>query len=106
MRILSKSHRDSQRRIYLSNRIYFITTNTRNRFPYFKEALLGKLLADGITISEALKEFELMACAIMPDHIHLLVKPNASYNISQIMQFIKRHFTRDVNFVMHGVGDP
>ncbi len=36
----------------------------------------------------------------MPDHIHLLIEPGDKYNISKIMQFIKRHFSRNINYIL------
>jgi REP element-mobilizing transposase RayT len=44
--------------------------------------------------------FDLYAYKINPDHVHLLICPNKTYNYSKIMQFIKRHFTRDCNFIL------
>lgn len=98
-------HHNSQKRIHLDNYGYFITTTTHKRFPYFKEKLFCKLLVENLMFAQKLKEFELLGHTTMSDHIHLLIKPNGKYSISQIMQFIKRHFTRDANFVITGEGD-
>jgi len=31
-----KFHRNSQKRIYFEDAVYFVTTNTKNWIPYFK----------------------------------------------------------------------
>ena len=98
-------HRNSQKRIYLDNYGFFTTIITYKRFPYFQEDIFCKLFTEELLLSQKLKKFELYGYAIMPDHVHLLIRPNGKYNISQIMQFIKRHFSRDANFVITGEGD-
>lgn len=98
-------HRNSQKRIYLDNYGYFTTTITYKRFPYFKENIFCKLFIEELLLSQKLKKFELYGYTILPDHIHLLIRPSKEYNISKIMQFIKRHFSRDANFVITGEGD-
>ncbi len=98
-------HRNSQKRIYLHSYGYFITTITYKRFPYFKERLLCELLSDSLILSQELREFELLGHTIMPDHIHLLIRPNGKYNISRVIQFIKRHFSRNANLVINGEDD-
>jgi REP element-mobilizing transposase RayT len=98
-------HRNSQKRIYLNNYGYFVTTIAYKRFPYFRENIFCKLFTEELLLSQKLKTFELYGYIIMPDHIHLLIRPNGEYNISKIMQFIKRHFSRDVNSVITGEGD-
>ncbi|MBU0577451.1 hypothetical protein KJ742_02540 [Patescibacteria group bacterium] len=34
------------------------------------------------------------------DHFHLLLKPGEEFGLSKIMQFLKRHVTRDMNYVI------
>ncbi len=93
-------HRGGQKRFYGQDKIYFITTNTQGREIYFKEDLFCQLLIDNLKICKRLKDFLLFGFIIIPDHLHLLLKPNGKYNISQIMQFLKRHISRDLNFIL------
>jgi REP element-mobilizing transposase RayT len=96
-----KLHRNSQQRFYNPDYFYFITTVTCKRFPFFKEELFCELFLDNLKICREIKKFRLLAFTILPDHVHLLVKPASDFNISQIMQFLKRHYSRDVNFVLN-----
>jgi len=43
-----KLHRHSQKRFYGEGKIYFITTNTFKRFPYFKEDLFCELFIENL----------------------------------------------------------
>ncbi|NQT01037.1 MAG: transposase [Planctomycetes bacterium] len=95
-----KKHRDSQKRYYDTNEVYFITVKTYNDYPYFKENFFCDLLIEEIKLSKKIKKFNLLAFCILYDHMHLLVQPGEEYNISKVMQFIKRHFTRNVNYIM------
>ena len=47
-----------------------------------------------------LKSFSLYGYAVMPDHAHVLLRPMGGFTYSQIMHFIKRHCTRNANFIM------
>jgi hypothetical protein len=39
-------HRNSQKRLYVSDGMYFITTNTENRHPYFENEILCELFLE------------------------------------------------------------
>ena len=99
--MLSKHlHRNSQKRFYGSDKIYFITTNTQQRFSYFSEDLFCRLFIENLKICKRLKEFLLYGFIIIPDHVHLLLEPKGKFNISEIMQYLKRHISRDINYVL------
>ncbi len=93
-------HRNSQKRYYIRGAIYFTTTVTKDRYPFFKEEIFSQVLQEQILVAQQMLQFHVYAYAIMADHINILMMPNDEYNYSKIMQFIKRHFTRNVNFVM------
>jgi REP element-mobilizing transposase RayT len=93
-------HRNSQKRKYIPGRVYFITTNTFNSFPYFENDILCQLFEKELEFCRKLFGFEIYAYKINPDHIHLLICPGNNHNYSAIMQFVKRHFTRNCNIVM------
>jgi len=92
--------RGRQKRFYGSDKIYFITANTDGRFPFFKENLFCELFLENLKICKMIKGFKLYGFTIIPDHIHLLLEPVGRFNISQIIQFLKRHFSRDMNFIL------
>jgi len=92
-------HRNSQKRFYNKNYIYFVTVNTYQKFPYFKEKILCDLFLEELKICKQIKKFRLYAFCLNYDHFHLLLQPG-SVNISKIMQFLKRHFSRNANVIM------
>jgi REP element-mobilizing transposase RayT len=89
------------RRFYEAGLIYFITTSTKDRFPYFKESIFCELLAFEIELASHLKNFETYGYVIMPDHLHLLVQLMGDYNISKIVQFIKRNSSRSIKRILN-----
>jgi len=93
-------HRNSQKRFYGKDKIYFITANTFKRFPFFKEDLFCELFIENLKICKQIKPFRLYAFTIIPDHVHLLLEPVGKFNISQIMFSIKKQFSHDVNRVI------
>jgi len=93
-------HRNSQKRFYDEMSTYFITTNTKDGFPHFKEDLFCELFVENLRLCKKLKDFEIYAFAIIPAHVHLLIYPYEKYNISQIMFSIKKQFSHDANRVM------
>ena len=95
-----KLHRDSQKRFYGPDKIYFITTDTEKRFPYFKEDIFCELFIENLHLCKKLKKFKLCGFNVIYDHAHILLQSGEKYNISQIMQFLKRHFSRDLNFII------
>jgi len=94
-------HRNSQKRYYDENSIYFVTIKIYNGYPYFKESLFCDLFIEEIRIGKQLKNFNLLGFCIIYNHVHLLLQPGEEYNISKVMQFLKRHFTRDVNYIIN-----
>ncbi|MCP4138141.1 MAG: hypothetical protein GY754_44675 [bacterium] len=90
-------HRNSQKRIYTPGRIYFITTLTHLRYPYFKNPLFCELFMDELLVCKDLKGFDLHGHAIMPDHVHLLIEPKYKNTYSEIMRSLKTNFSRNAN---------
>jgi len=97
-------HRNSQKRYYVSGAIYSVTITTQNRWPYFREPIFCELLIENLKLAKQLKGFKLLAFNILFDHLHLLIQPDDQYNISKVMQFLKRHFSRDINYILSPEG--
>ncbi len=93
-------HRNSQKRIYFKDACYFITVKTFNNFPYFKESIFCDLFMENLRLCKRLKGFLLYGWVLVYNHFHLMVQPNDTWNISKVMQFFKRHITRDINFIL------
>ncbi len=95
-----KLHRNSQKRYYIKNAIYFIITNTFKGYPYFENDILCELLVYEIEICKQLQKFKIHGYKINPEHIHILVQPNHEYNYSTIIRSLKTNFSRDANRVL------
>lgn len=100
-----KLHRNSQKRYYINNALYFITTTTYERYPYFDNAVLCELFIHDLLICQKLKQFEILGYKINPEHVHLLIQPSKQYNYSDIMQSIKKNVTRDINYILNYEND-
>jgi len=93
-------HRNSQKRIY-GDYNYFITCDVANRRDFFKEDLFCDLWIEEMKLCKELKKFKLFAFCLNYEHFHWIIKPNNEVaNYSKIMQFLKRHFTRNSNIVL------
>ena len=79
--------------------IHFITTKTQNRVSLFNNKKNCLILLKIINILRNQLKFKLLGYVIMPDHLHLLIKPSAenSYNVSYIMMMIKGCSAREIN---------
>ena len=95
-----KLHRNSQKRYYIENAIYFITTNTYNGYPYFENDILCELFAHELNWCKQIQQFKTHGYKINPDHIHLLIQPIGKYNYSEIIRSLKTNFSRDANRIM------
>jgi putative transposase len=51
------------------------------------------LLRHVFTKSKKLYNYELFAIVIMPDHLHMIIKPNIPEEYSKIVSYIKRKFS-------------
>lgn len=98
-------HRNSQKRYYVEGASYFLTGVTKKRFYYFEEEIFCEVFWENLKICRILKEFELNGWFLGFDHFHLLMKPRGKFNISKIMQFLKRHVSRNINEIMNFEGD-
>ena len=92
--------RKSQGRFYGEGYVYFITINTQDRFCYFDDKNLCELFVEELFLCRDLKKFKLYGFCIMPDHVHLIIEPVSEFNISKIMQSLKKEFSRDVNLLL------
>jgi REP element-mobilizing transposase RayT len=95
-----KLHRNSPKRFYFPGATYFITMNTRDKQPFFKDDILCRLFADEIEICSRLKQCSFQAYKINPNHIHLLIKPSSCANFSEVLRSLKTNFSRNANRVM------
>ena len=101
-----KKHRNSQKRIYFKDAIYFVTTNTKNWIPFFKEKIFCDLFVENLRICKKLKKFWLYAWFLGHDHFHLLLRPGDNFDISDVMHCLKRNVSRNINrIILYSVGE-
>jgi len=96
-----QNHKNSQKRFYELYYPVFITTNTNNRYPFFNENILCELFIETLFFCAKIKKYEISAFKINPDHLHLIIIPDASTDYSKIMGSIKRNFARDCNNMLN-----
>ncbi len=85
------------RRYESENTPFFITTSTFNNQQFFLKKDRAEIVIDYIyRAKERMIDF-LLAFAVMPEHLHLLVIPKNESTISQIMLFIKKGSSRVIH---------
>jgi len=93
-------YKGNQKRIFYQGAIYFITINTQNRIKYFSESIFCEIFIANLRLAKIFYKFDLYAFVIMTDHAHLLLMPYKTEELSKIMQFLKRHTARDINYIL------
>jgi len=92
-----------RKRLHFRNAVYHITTNTQNKFPYFEEEIFCNIFLDNLAYHQKGKSFELIAIKINPDHSHIILQPTGEYNISQIIQSVKRSTSDQINQIIYNL---
>lgn len=80
------------KRIYLKGHYYFITVTTYNRNNILIQNI--DLLRKSFECSKQMFEFDIIAIVVLPDHMHLILKPETPADYSKIIGKIKRDFTK------------
>jgi len=93
-----------KKREFIEGAYYHVTSRTNDKIRVFENNLGRKIML--ITLQDAKDKFNfrLANFCIMPTHIHLLIKPTESTNLSIIMQWIKTRAAKRWNFI-HGSKD-
>jgi putative transposase len=85
------------RRYKSENTPFFITTSTINNQKFFLNKDRAEIVINYIyRAKERMIDF-LLAFAVMPEHLHLLIIPKNEFTISQIMLFIKKGSSRVIH---------
>lgn len=85
------------RRLFIENTFVFITLVTNKRKPLLIDNI--ELLRESFKRAKQTYNFEIFACVILPDHIHLLLKPEKIIEYSKIIRAIKYNFSQKFNDV-------
>ena len=88
-------------RKFVEGATYHVTSRTNNRVRVFDRKLGRKIMLLTLEDAKEKYKFRLYNFCIMPNHIHLLIKPAEGSNLSRIMQWIKTRAAKRWNFI-HG----
>lgn len=90
------------RRLFIPNAYVFLTITTN----YRREILINniELLRESFKRAMMTYKFDLFACVILPEHMHLLIKPENINDYPKIIFAMKYHFSRNVD--SGGLGNP
>lgn len=80
----------------LENQVYFITTSTKNREKTFSKPENANIVLEILEELRKVGAAKIYAFVIMPDHLHLIVKPEKE-SLAMIVQRIKGKSARLIN---------
>ena len=81
------------RRYYVPHAIYFLTIVTYKRKPIFADETNLDIFIQTLKAVKDIHPFSMLAYAFLPDHFHLLIKPDISTNVTKILHSVQRNFT-------------
>lgn len=87
-----------------ANRIYLITTVTRERMPVFEDFKAARTLVYFLRQAQLRSEAETLAYVIMPDHCHWLMQLGESKSLSSVVGNIKSLTARQLKGVIWQAG--
>ena len=78
------------RRIYLDSYSYYLTLVTQGRKPLLVEHI--DQLRTAFKLSKQKYEYSIEAIVILPDHLHMILRPKIATEYSKIIRHVKRSF--------------
>lgn len=90
------------RRLFIPNTYVFLTITTNYRRQILIDNI--ELLRESFKRAKQTYKFDIFASIILPDHMHLILRPKKIEEYPKIIFAIKYHFSRNINF--GGVGTP
>lgn len=86
-----------RQRFILEGLCYHTISVTHRRQPVFGEATNARFLVEALDFVREQGSIYLLAYAILPDHVHLLVAPRGDTSISDVMKSMKNFSARQIN---------
>jgi REP element-mobilizing transposase RayT len=98
MQILSNPGSSALRkgRVSLENNVYFVTTITHQRIPWFQVFSFARIMCKSLGNEKVLTDATCLCWVVMPDHIHLLLQL-ADKPISRVVNQLKSYSARLLN---------
>ena len=84
-----QGHRLRLGRFSEANRVYHLTTTTKDRKPYFSNIHLGRLVVQALRYQHEQGKINSLAYVVMPDHLHWLVQLDQTTTLSKLMATVK-----------------
>lgn len=84
------------KRVFEPNRSIFITITTFER----KTLLINNidLLKEAYKNSKKFYNYDIIAIVVLPDHLHMIIKPENIQEYPKIISRIKHHFSRNLEY--------
>ena len=83
------------KRYYVRNSMVFITIVTQDRKPI----LINNIELLKKAIKETRYNYKVVAYIILPNHIHIIIKPESIKEFPKIISSIKHYFSRNCNII-------
>lgn len=80
-------------RYYFPGQIVFITQVVKNRRKVFNGVEMVDLLRNAFYSTKERFPFVMLGFVFLPDHFHILIRPEGDTNFSQVMHSVKGRFT-------------
>lgn len=84
------------RRIYTPGQMQFITASTYRRTPLFLSGGFCRCFAQRLEELRRAEHFRLAGWVLMPDHFHLLIRPEPAQAVPLIMKALKEETARRI----------
>jgi putative transposase len=102
-----RSHRKTIKHCDHLGHVHELTFSCYARLPLLKNETRRKMLAESVNRATARHHFGLVAFVFMPEHLHLIVKPQVgSSTVSDLLRAIKRPFSYQVKQLLVGAKSP
>jgi REP element-mobilizing transposase RayT len=82
--------------ISASGGTFHVTTNAKQKVPWCTEKGVPEIIIDNLVMTKNLHKAEIFAFCILPDHMHLLLRPGSN-GLSAFMHSFKRNSTWQIN---------
>ncbi len=90
---MSLSRRKKCKRYDVPGQAHSLTFSCFRRQPFFRGQRTPAWFCEVIDAARRKEPFDLWAWVIMPEHVHLVLRPHPGSHISRILRFLKRPLT-------------
>jgi len=84
-------------RVYAQDAIYHLRTTTIDQMQFLADNTCKQIVLTAVRNAASLLGVDVLAYVIMPEHIHLIVRPSADKDISQFVASLKKRSAREIN---------